>query len=157
MGNDSLLTIGNFQAVPVAGSDADGARPGRRRGQSANADESAAEVPLSIPAAGDDEFSIRLSRSGGVWILCFDSWHEDFHDRASAIQLIQDALSGRVRLRIDRIGGRPFKWTVERLEGDGRWIELYVSGVWRFGWSRKFDRVWRRAPKTGNLNSSAES
>jgi hypothetical protein len=110
-----------------------------------------AELPLRIPAAGEAEFDIYLMRSGSVWILCFDNWHEDFQDRASAIRLIKEAMSGRIRLRIDRIGGKPFKWSVERLRSDDCWTILYVTSVWRFGWNRKVDTIFRRAPRLGDL------
>jgi len=153
--NETLLALGNVQAATVAGSDTVEAYAGVWSGQKSGAERVLAEAPLSIPAGMDDEFSIQLIRSGRVWILCFDCWHEDFFDRASAVELIRQALAGRVRLGVDRAGGRPVKWVVERLESDGHWIELFVNGVWRFGWSRESERVWLRAPRAGTLEGTS--
>lgn len=151
MSNNDQFAVGTVQPVSLPGSDAVGGYAGGWFGRKSNTATVPVEEPLSIPAGADDEFNIKLIRSGRVWVLCFDFWHEDFYDRASAIQLIKEALAGGLRLRIDRMGAQPVQWAVERLGSDGRWIELYVSRVLRFGWSQKLDSIWRRAPKVGNL------
>lgn len=99
---------------------------------------------IVIPARSSSEFQIAATYYANKWILSFDDWHDDFEDIESVLQLVSQALSGSLRLRIDRIGGRPVRWTLERNTKDDCWIELYSNGVFFIEFGRHKDSIYRR-------------
>jgi hypothetical protein len=99
---------------------------------------------IVIPARSSGEFQIAATFYANKWILSFDNWHDDFDDIESVLRLISQALSGSLRLRIDRIGGRPVRWTLERNTKDDSWIELYSNGVFFIEFGRHKDSIYRR-------------
>ena len=88
---------------------------------------------LTIRPATGTGFTISLLRGPGSWIVFFDGWHDEFPDLEMVLALIRQALSGEVRLRVDRMGQKPWRWTVERRLGDATWVALYSNAVFMLG------------------------
>ncbi len=70
----------------------------------------------------------------GRHILTFGDWTEEFGDAALANRLIAAAIDGTARLKVDAVGGRSWRWTLECLDEDGRWHPESTVGlvIWRF-------------------------
>lgn len=91
---------------------------------------------LTIDTKRPEEFQIRLIGSGPRWIVCFNGWHEEFHDMDSVLALVREALGGGLRLRLERLNQKPWRWTVE-MSRSGRWIPRYSTTLVRLTWGAK--------------------
>jgi hypothetical protein len=98
---------------------------------------------LAIRARNNDEFNIAILACNGNLIVALDDWHDEFYDIEAAVAFVSQAILGNIRLRVDRIGGRPWRWTVERRSFNGLWIELYVNSIFIFDWGRSKDTIYR--------------
>jgi hypothetical protein len=78
-------------------------------------------------------FNVSLLRTQSHWVVFFDGWHDEFQDLPSALRLCAEALAGDLRLRVDLSGGKPWRWTVERQAGEGRWVQLHSNAVFMLG------------------------
>ena len=93
---------------------------------------------LSIPASGPEGFDVMLALDQSECILCFDGWSLEFNRPEQALHYVELALHGEMRLKIDSIGGRPWRWTVERLGPDRAWLVENVMGFLRLRfWGEK--------------------
>lgn len=96
---------------------------------------------LTIDQVNETGFTISLLRSSDCWIVFFDDWHDEFPDLEMVLVLIGQALSGNVRLRVDRMGQKPWRWTVERKLADRTWVALYSNAVFMLGRGQAKDTV----------------
>ena len=67
--------------------------------------------------------------------LAFDEWVEEFDDADVARRIFAAALDGTARLKVDLLAGRPWRWTLERLDQSGDWVP--ESTIGRVTW-----RIW---------------
>jgi len=91
---------------------------------------------LTVSGSGRDGFNMSVVVEAGRYALYFDNWMEEVDSEQIARELFEAALRGDARLKVDLRGGRPWQWTLERLE-NGSWrTESAVNHVtWRF-WGR---------------------
>lgn len=101
------------------------------------------ENQINIRARNEMEFNISIIRFKPYFVVAFDDWNDEFHDLGSVSMLVSQALQGEVRLRIDRIGGRPWRWTVEKKDYQGLWATAYSSAVFMCNWGRSEDSIYR--------------
>ena len=101
-----------------------------------------------IAAADNTGFDVSIVASMGHWIVSLDDWYEDFHNIESARFLIECALNGQIRLKVERLGGAPWQWTGEKRANDNRWIEVFSGGYARF-------RLWRKIECVYLLNKTS--
>ncbi|MDX2156537.1 MAG: hypothetical protein SFW09_08500 [Hyphomicrobiaceae bacterium] len=89
---------------------------------------------LAVAGSGPNGFDMALIASEGQYLVAFDGWEETFDDVSNASKLLEDAVNGLARLRIDTLGGKSWRWTLERLDANGRWVPHSTVGqpVWRF-------------------------
>jgi hypothetical protein len=92
---------------------------------------------FAVEASGTDGFDMAVLVENGHFILCFGNWSEDFESDEVARRLFEAALDGKARLKIDSLGGQPWRWTLERLDDSGRWSpeSTMAHMTWRF-WGR---------------------
>lgn len=89
---------------------------------------------MAMRASGPKGFDISVMVENGHYILTFGEWTEEFGDATLAHRLISAAVDGTARLKVDAIAGRNWRWTLECLDEDGRWIAESTVGhvIWRF-------------------------
>lgn len=92
------------------------------------------ELVLRAPTAG--QFEIRLIHTGEQWIVCFGDWHDEFFCLDDALTLIERALTGDVRLHINYLNGKTWRWKLERRSGDTSWEIISEGGFARLAWRR---------------------
>ena len=93
---------------------------------------------LSVPASGPDGFDIVLALDQSECILCLDGWSLEFNRPEQALEYVELALCGDLRLRINSLAGRPWRWTLERLALDRSWKVENVMGYLRLRfWGEK--------------------
>lgn len=92
------------------------------------------EGGIAIAPKVSGGFDMALSISGGAYTLCFDRWEETFDDPDYVCGLIEDALTGEARLRVDTLAKQRWRWTLERRDASGRWVAESTIGypTWRF-------------------------
>lgn len=78
---------------------------------------------ITIPSPTAQGFTMSIATERGRCTVVFGQWEDDFALVDEAVGLIEDALHGDVRLRVDsdRLTSR---WAMERRRPDGTWLEL---------------------------------
>jgi len=89
---------------------------------------------LTINASGPQGFQMSVMIEDGRFALYFDDWMEEFESEDIVRDVLEAALRGEARLRVDTLAGRRWRWTLERLDAAGNWVsESTISHViWRF-------------------------
>ena len=83
-------------------------------------------------AASKFGFDVGFESSGAGCIVFLDGWHDEFANFDQGLRLIQQALNGELRLKVEAIAGRPWMWTVERLGPGGTWAVVHAGGLFRW-------------------------
>ncbi len=79
---------------------------------------------ITVLPACDDGFSVSLMADAGRLTVALADWYDDFESLPAALHLMELALKGDIRVRVDSIGGSPIRWTVEQCNFAGEWSEL---------------------------------
>jgi hypothetical protein len=105
-----------------------------------------APTGITLSASGPEGFDMALLIDDRRYVLTFDQWQEAFDDAAAARRLLEAALAGSARLRVDLIAGHRWRWTLERLQGSGTWTaeSTITHPVWRL-WGRRETAYLRNA------------
>ncbi len=77
---------------------------------------------IAIPSPTAQGFSMSIVTDRGRCTVVFGQWEDDFASADEAVALIDEALYGDVRMRVD-IGERASRWVLERRLPSGTWIE----------------------------------
>lgn len=99
---------------------------------------------ITIPASVAQGFAVRVIVADGGYIVCFGNWHTTLASRHQVLRYVEDALAGDVRLKCERIGGKPWRYTVERHDRNGGWTEEDVLEFARFRFGRALSTEYRR-------------
>ena len=93
---------------------------------------------LTVNASGPLGFRMSATVEDGRYALYFDEWFEEFECEEIAREIFEAALRGEVRLKVDILSGRRWRWTLERLDANGNWRSEGSVGhvLWRF-WGRQ--------------------
>lgn len=99
---------------------------------------SRAQTGLTVAASDPQGFDMALLIDDGAYHVSFDEWQEICDDAGVAARLLEDAMTGAVRLRVDTLAGRGWRWTLERLGDDGTWAphSTISHPTWRI-WGRR--------------------
>jgi hypothetical protein len=62
------------------------------------------------------EVSLSSEEDESAFSVFFNGWHEDFLDKAEALDCFSFGLSANCRLKESRRGRKAYKWTVEYLD-----------------------------------------
>lgn len=91
---------------------------------------------ISVRASDPSGFDMTMFVDDGRYVLAFDEWTEESEDADRARALFAAALQGHARLKVEYLSGRPWRWTLERLDA-GRWMpeSTMAHAIWRF-WGR---------------------
>jgi hypothetical protein len=81
------------------------------------------EKRLSIPCTAPDEFSMVIETKRGRCVVYLGAWRDEFASVTEAIELLDAAIAGEIRLRID-IDERGQHCSAEQRLINGDWIEL---------------------------------
>jgi hypothetical protein len=81
------------------------------------------ENRISIPCMFPDGFAMSIQTDRGRYVVRLGEWRDEFALAGEAIELVEWALRGEIRLRID-IGARGRKCTAERKLLSGEWVRL---------------------------------
>lgn len=106
---------------------------------------------VSIPATGPDGFAIVLWYDVHGIRACFGGLEQDFDTLQGATAWIERAVSGEYRLRIDFVGKRPVKWTLERADGAPDGDQLSFGYVVLFAAFMKRRTVYLQNKPTARL------
>ncbi len=93
---------------------------------------------ISVPPASPDGFCVTFEAHppNEYWVW-FEGWHEVFSDPEEAIRCFMFGLSEDCRLVEERRGTSPYRWTVQKKEGND-WATISVTGLLVFPfWKRK--------------------
>lgn len=101
---------------------------------------------VTVKSSGPDGFDITVMAEDGLYILQFDNWTEEFLTEEPALRTFAAALAGEARLRVDTLGGRRWRWTLEIRDRDGQWRPESTIGhvTWRL-WGRQASLHLRNA------------
>jgi hypothetical protein len=84
-----------------------------------------------VPCA--EGFPIVVSKTDrGRLIIRFGSWYDDALSASDMIILVNKALSGNLRVIDERIGGKPYRQTIELLTSTGEWRSIGGNSFIRF-------------------------
>lgn len=75
-----------------------------------------------IPRQSNDGPDVSVLVSGHRCTVAIGPWYEDMPSLDMALEYVTRAVDGAMRVRIDTLGGKPWKYTLERLES-GSWVE----------------------------------
>lgn len=92
---------------------------------------------VCIPAIERNGFDIKVQFDPDGFVIALDRAILEVSSHVVALQIVEDALTGKIRIKIDTIAGRAWQWSVERLQADGRWATESVSGYLAFRWWRE--------------------
>jgi len=81
------------------------------------------ENKISIRCTVPGGFSMSIQTARGRYVVCLDEWRDEFALAGEAVELIESALRGDIRIRVDiSTAGR--RHTAERRLPTGEWISL---------------------------------
>lgn len=76
--------------------------------------------------------------SEGRCTLAIGAWHDDLYSLDVTLNYMKMAVEGSLRVRVDRMNGKPWKYALERRYDDGSWKEESVLELPRFSlWGRR--------------------
>lgn len=81
------------------------------------------EKRLSIASNAPDEFNMAIETDRGRCVVHLGAWRDEFASAGDAIELLDAAVRGEIRLRID-IDERAQHCSAERRLANGEWITL---------------------------------
>ena len=81
------------------------------------------ESKISIPCTAPGGFVMSIETDRGRYVVRLGEWRDEFALADEAVELIESALRGDIRIRID-IGPGGRCYTAERRLPDGAWIDL---------------------------------
>jgi hypothetical protein len=70
--------------------------------------------------------------SEGRCTLAIGAWHDDMDSIDVTLAYVRMAVEGDLRVRVDKLGGKPWKYALERRLEDGSWQEESVLELPRF-------------------------
>lgn len=74
---------------------------------------------------------VSVDKSDGRQTLCIGSWYAEFDHDATVFQLVEQALRGQLRLRMEGDGRIFHTFTVEAREHGNEWREVgQMAGCW---------------------------
>lgn len=100
---------------------------------------------LRVSPAGPD---VTVFFSEGRCTLAIGGWHDDLVSMDVVLDYVKMAVAGTLRVRIDQIRGKPWKYVLERQREDGNWSEESVMVVPRLS------ALWARQPTTHYLQNA---
>lgn len=80
---------------------------------------------LMLESSGIDGLAVYVFPERRRTTVAFGGWYDDFFDFEALSSFVRRASTGQIRLRVDVIDGRPFRWTVEANDR-GNWLEENV-------------------------------
>lgn len=85
------------------------------------------ELPdkLMLEPTGTDGLAIYVFPGRHRTTVTFGGWYDDFTSLDAVLHFVHRAATGQIRLRIDLMNGRAFRWTVEAKDGEN-WSEANV-------------------------------
>jgi hypothetical protein len=85
------------------------------------------ELPdkLMVEPTGSDGLAIYVFPERNRTTVAFGGWYDDFTSLDALLHFVHRAATGQIRLRIDLINGRAFRWTVEARDVEN-WSEVNV-------------------------------
>lgn len=95
-----------------------------------------------------DSFDIWVGFDAQGFAVKLDSAVLEGLRREQALEFVEEALEGKIRIKVDAVGGKPWQWTVERLAPNGQWAAESVTGRIAFRW-------WRQETTAYKLNVPA--
>ena len=81
------------------------------------------EKRLCIPCTAPDAFAMAIETERGRYVVHLGAWRDEFAVAGEAVELLEAALRGEIRLRID-IDARTQHCSAERRLTNGEWITL---------------------------------
>ena len=81
------------------------------------------ENKASIPCSAPDGFDVSIQTERGHYIVSLGGWSDEFALVSEAIELLEAALLGAIRLRVDG-GYKDQRWTAEKRLLNGQWLKL---------------------------------
>lgn len=85
----------------------------------------------------------------GRCTLAIGSWYDDMYSLDLTLAYVQMAVEGNLRVRVDRLGNKPWQYALERRAADGTWHEESVVTLPRF-------RLWAGEKTTTYLHNDRE-
>jgi hypothetical protein len=85
-------------------------------------------------------FTIKVIPTSDQPILAFAGWHDEL-DWDVCQGYIEAALAGHLRVRIETLNCKPWKWALETVQPDGEWAELAAMSCLRL-------HLWKRDLRT---------
>lgn len=95
------------------------------------------DTQLTIYAKDESGFDITVIDEEFQVTVYFAGWHEHFDTMEEALQCVGFGLSDQCRIKVDRRGSTPYRWTLEYRDGEGWKFEGLTSLVLYPYWRRK--------------------
>lgn len=86
--------------------------------------------------------------SEGRCTLAIGAWHDDMDSIDVTLAYVRMAVEGDLRVRVDKLGGKPWQYALERRLDNGTWQEESVVVLPRLA-------LWRREKTTHYLQNAA--
>lgn len=93
------------------------------------------EQTILVESVWKDGFNIAVLFEGGRRVLLLGSWYDEVESSEVAYQLIEKAVTGRLRVRIESRNNRDRSWSVDVITPEGEWVEIANKSTLEF-WSR---------------------
>lgn len=87
---------------------------------------------LHLEPTSPDGLPVSIYRTYGRQTVCIGGWYDDVDDDAVVLSLVEKAIHGRLRLRMESDGRAFHTFTVEVRHQDGAWLEAgqMTTGYW---------------------------
>jgi hypothetical protein len=93
---------------------------------------------IKFDQSGPSGFDIIIFCAGGDIACDFGGLKQDFSTLDEALNWAERGLTSECRLRIESCGGRPYRWTLERILSDREIVEFTASApLTVLDWLRK--------------------
>ena len=99
------------------------------------------EDRIFVPAANPNGFDVLLIEGERENTVYCEGWHDHFESTKETVGCFLWSLTPRYRLRVIRLGGRPFCWTLQSLD-EGVWASHGTTALIFVPFWRKWEIVY---------------
>ena len=91
---------------------------------------------MTISVSPEHGFTVWLTESAEGCTVGFNGWHEEFADKAEALDCFAFGLSDKCRLKVFAKGASEYKWVLQAFE-NGQWVSDSTTALVFFPFWRK--------------------
>lgn len=81
------------------------------------------DLDIVVPPKFGRGFEVKMTVHADGVVVFYDGWHQSFSDVEAALPCFLIGLSPLCKIKVTERGGTRYKWRMEYLDDDGKWVK----------------------------------